>query len=370
MSIPFDKINMQDIKNIIKKIDGKTPKHYTHIIEYIFTQNELEHGTYRDIYHLLYSNKKNINCIFDIMLITLSEAHYLHMEKGNYSMKSFDKKTFFSKESFVNFVKLAKKTQEKLKNVNTVFTFCGHCDGWYCYCDDSVLDFNMMRDIFIEYNMNFDLICFDSCYTSSIEIIYQFHDLTKYLIAHQTYIGIEGFNSQNTCKIFDSSLHFRDKLLITTVDFLKRSKKEKEHASNTLIDCEMIKNFFTFVKTNFKEIKKLINNKKSKKYITDPCGEWMNYCNIKDEKKSSCNTNYCDNSLDLYQIIKNSNIPNKDEALKIFKLSVSYITNGISLNPKYYNKNMNFHGINVVINPKKSDMGKHYEKLKFYNDFF
>lgn len=370
MTIPFDKINIQHIKDIVKTINNKNPKHYTHIVEFIFTKNELEHGTYRDIYHLLYSNKKNKNTIFDIMLITLSEAHYLHIDKNNYSMKNFDIKTFFTREAFENFIKIVKNNHKNFKNVNLIFTFGGHCDGWYCYCGEAVLDFNMIRDVFIQNNLHFDLICFDSCFTSSIELIYQFHDISNYIIAHQTYLGIEGFNSQNICKIFDSDLHFRDKLIVSSVDFLKRSRKEKEHASNTIIDCQIIKNLFPFLKNNFSKIKKLLINKKLKKYITDPCGEWLDYCKTKDEKKETCNSNYCQNSLDLYHLIQNSDISNKNEILQLFKLGVSYMTNGILLDDKYYDKKINFYGINILINPRKSEMGKHYENLKFYHDFF
>lgn len=373
--IPFSQVSISKIKHIISnfnKISKKNtkPNNTTHFIQYIFTQNDLEFGTYRDIYHLLYSNVHNKNCIFDLMFITMSEANFLHIDKNGYNIKTFDKKKFFSKQMFSKFIKHVVSVQKNYSNINSIFVFGGHCDGWYCYCEDVVIDFNMIRQTFIDNNLLFDLICFDSCYTSSIEIIYQFFDLTDYIIAHQTYIGIEGFNSVNLCKIFDSNLSFRDKLIIASVDFIKRSKSEKEPASNTIVDCTLMRKFFKLLNKNFSLLKKLIKTN-NKKLITDPCEEWLAYCKSKYSPQSRhCGTQYCSNMLDLFGLIKNSNLPDKTKLLELFNCAVHFMTNGIPLDPKYFKHKEKFHGINIIIDPKKSELGKHYETLKFYKDFY
>src|ERR1700744_4417793 len=184
-------------KNIIAKFkdnisQNKKSNYTTHIIEYIFTQNDLELCTYHDIYELFSANINNVNCIFDIMMITLKEASFVHIEKDKYDIKRIDIKKFFLEETFEIFMKIVKKNAEGYENINKIFVFGGHCDGWYCYCEKYIVNFNMIRNLFIKYNLTFDLICFDSCYTSSLEIAYQFYDISKYISAHQTYVNAEG----------------------------------------------------------------------------------------------------------------------------------------------------------------------------------
>lgn len=357
-----------DIKKIIKTFNktqnnksGKT----THIIQYIFTQNDLEACTYKDIYKLLSTSTPSSNCIFDIMMVTLSHAAFIHIEKGRYSITKIDNGKFFIDKTFDEFIKIAKSYNKK--NMETIFVFGGHCDGWYCYCAKYVINFNMIRSTFIKYKLDFDLICFDSCYTSSVEIIYQYYDLTKYMITHQTYVGIEGFNSDHMCQIFDSNMPFNNKILISVIDFLKRSKSEKDHGSAAVIDCAVFGKLFDLLKKHFTEIRKIVLHKDSKKFLTDPCGEWMDYCKTLSEEKPTCDVDYCNNIKDLYGILT---IFNNKEMLKLFKEAVINVHNNIPLNPKYFNNKIKFQGVNIIVNAAKTGHNEHYEKLRFYKDFF
>lgn len=357
-----------DIKKIIKtfnKNQNNKSGGITHIVQYIFTQNDLEACTYRDIYKMLSTSTETTNCIFDVMMVTLSHASFIHIEKGQYNIIKIDNNKFFIDKTFDDFIKIVKKNNKK--NMETIFVFGGHCDGWYCYCAKYIINFNMIRNTFIKYKLNFDMICFDSCYTSSVEIIYQFHDLTKYMMTHQTYLGSEGFNGDHICQIFDADMSFQHKLLISAVDFLKRSKTEKEHGSITIVDCVVFAQLFDLLKTHFVDIRKIILHKDSKKFLTDPCGEWMDYCKTLSEEKPTCDIDYCNNMKDLYGVLT---IYDNKDMLRLFKQAVVNVHNNIPLDPKYFNNKIKFKGVNIIVNAAKTGHNEHYEKLRFYKDFF
>ena len=304
----------------------------THIIEYIFTDNDLEQYAYLDMYKLFVA-ATNSKCIFDIMLYTPIDAAFIHIEKSNYTIKKFNNKHFFTKKHFSLFIKSINITK-----VQRIFVFGGHCNGLYCYTKSNIIDFNMMRDVFKTNKLHFDAIWFDSCYTATLDTIHMFYDITNYIVTHMMYVNSEGFNSTDLCKILDSKYIIYKKLKLLALDYIKRSIIEKEHSSITIIDCSMMKQFFTLYNTHYKQIKKIINNPKSKKYVTDLCTKWL-------DSKYSCN-----NMLDLYSILKT--FDNK-ELINIFDKAVYYKTNGIKVDPKYFNPKSKFYGVNIIIDKSK-----------------
>ena len=367
----FLKLDTKGILNNFKKIveAGKKSNKVTHIIEYIFTQNDLESSTYQDIYKIFTANVGNdTKCIFDIMMVTKSESSFIHVRKDKYEIQRFDVKAFFKDSTFKEFIKNVKKTQNEYKNnINSIFVFGGHCDGWYCYCENFVVNFNMIRKTFIDNKFHFDLICFDSCYTSSLEIIYQFYDLTNYMMTHQTYVNYEGFNTHNISKIFSADIPFKQKLFIASLDFFIRSKEEKEHGSVTLVDCKLFAKFLKLYKKHFDDIRNVIVGKDVKKFITDPCGEWLSYCKVAyGPKHPTCDNTYCGNMLDLWNVLKTYG---NQKIIKCYEDAVLFKSNGIPVNPKYFKHKIKFGGINVIIDPEKADNSVHYRKLKFYHDY-
>jgi len=307
----------------------------THIIEYIFTDNDLEQYAYVDLYKLFIA-ATNSKCIFDIMLYTPTDAAFIHIEKGQYDIKKFNNKHFFTKKHFTLFINKIKRTYKKA--MNSIFVFGGHCNGLYCYTKSNIIDFSMIRDAFLKNNIHFDTIWFDSCYTATLDTIEQFYDSTNYIVSHMMYVNAEGFNSFNLCKILDTKYNFYKKLKLLALDYINRSISEKEHSSITILDCSMIKQFFTLYNTYYKQIKIIINDKKSKKYVTDLCTKWL-------DSKYSCN-----NMLDLYSILK---ILNNKELINIFNKAVYYKTNGIKVDPKYFNPKSKFYGVNIIIDKSK-----------------
>lgn len=360
-----------DSKKIIKKFEqiikaNKKSSYMTHIIEYIFTENDLDDTTYHDMFKLFSSNKSNTNCIIDLMMITRADAAFIHMERDVYEIKHINKKHFFLDKTFERFIAIAKKNQENHKKVNSIFVFGGHCDGWYCYCEKYVVNFNMIKAVFKKYDLYFDLICFDSCYTSSLEIIYQFNDVTKYMMTHQMYVNYEGFNSHNVCKIYDSSLQFKYKLLISAVEYLSRTVNEKEYSSITIVDCREFSKFYDLYKIHYKAIREIIEKKSSEKYLSDPCKEWLSYCKQGNKNNPSCNDGYCNNMLDLYHILLEYG---NNELIKIYDRSIVHKNNGVEQDKKFFKHNIKFKGINVVVDPYKNSKSGHYERLNFYRDF-
>lgn len=320
-----------------------------HIIEYIYADTFLEDSAYNDIYKLLSNN----NIIFDIMLHTKSSGYFIHIENNKYNISKFNSNLFFKKSQFNKFIEQIKKT-----NYNKIFVFGGHCNGLYCYSDKNVIDFNNIYKIFKKHDYHFDLIVFDACYTSTIEILYEFHDITDYILAHQTYVGGEGFNSPNLSKIFNKNQTFYKKILNIAKEYINRSFKEKMHTSVSIIDCDKFKKFLVLYKENYNIIKNMVGDKINKKYamFTDLCTREL--CEGND-----CSDTICNNMLDLHKVL---NMVNNKELYKSLDNSIYYINNGIKLDKKYFN-NMKLGGINLIINKniRIENFNKHYKKMRF-----
>ena len=304
----------------------------THIIEYIFTDNDLCKYAYLDMYKLFVTADKNSKCIFDIMLYTPTDAKFIHIENNQYNIKKFNNKHFFTKKYFNIFIKSIVKNIKVKRNI--IFVFGGHCNGLYCYTKSNIIDFHMMRDVFKLNNIHFDAIWFDSCYTATLNTIEQFYDITNYIVCHMMYVNEEGFNSINLCKILEFKGDFYKKLKLLALDYIKRSTHEKEHSSITIVDCNHMKQFFTLYNEHYKLIKQIIYNPKSKKYITDLCTKWL-------DSMYSCN-----NMMDLYSVL--IKLGNK-ELINIFNKTIYYKTNGIKLDYKYFNPKGKFYGVNIII---------------------
>lgn len=328
----------------------------THIIEYIYADKDLEDSAFADIYKLL----NNTNIIIDIMLHTKISGYFIHIENNKYNIKKFNKNLFFKKSQFDKFMEQI--NNNSIRNSNKIFVFGGHCNGLYCYSDKNVVDFSNIYKIFKKYNYYFDLIVFDSCYTSSIEILYEFHDISDYILAHQTYVGGEGFNSPNLSKIFNKNISFNKKVLSIGKEYIKRSLNEKMHASISIIDCNKFKKFLVYYKENYIIIKKTISNKGKviRTYYTDLCTKSL--CEGND-----CSDTICNNMLDLHKVLIElwSLVGNK-ELYNLLDKSVIYIENGIKLDKKYFG-NIKLNGINIIINPKIriDNFNKYYKKMRF-----
>jgi len=360
-------------------------KTYTHIIEYIFAKTDLEQWTYQDIYKLLSATTQNSNCMIDIMMYTKNFASFIHIENGKHKIVQISPVSFFSDKTFQNFIEIVKKNQkkkkyqEKYENLNSVFVFGGHCNGWKCYTDDYTVDFEMIYHTFIKNNMKFNAICFDCCYSSTFELLYQFHDLTDYIIAHQSYVYGNGFNTRNLSKIFDvidvnNNISFIEKLIILCMDYLVRTiDEENEYSNFTIIDTYYYKDFLKLFKENYQTILDVIHNKKSKKFLSDVC----NKCLIGNNKNNNNNVDInidgknnepsvYNNMLDLYSVLK---ILGNKKMIELYKKSIFYRENDIKKDGKYFNQNTKLNGINIIINPPDSKLNKHYLNLRFLKDF-
>jgi hypothetical protein len=209
----------------------------------------------------------------------------------------------------------------------------------------------MIKDVFKTNKLHFDMICFDACYTSTLNIIHKFYDITDYIISHMVYVNSEGFNSKNLCKIFDSKYSFYKKLKLSALDYIERSKSEKEHASITIIDCNIMKQFFSLYSNNSvpKDMEHIILKQKKKKCFTDLHTKYY------ESNSTNCNSKNCiasvyNNMLDLYNVLK---ILNNKELINIFNKAIYYKTNGIKLDPKYFNTNVKYNGVNIIIDISK-----------------
>ena len=319
-----------------------------HIIEYIYADTFLEDSAFNDIYKLLSNN----NIIIDIMLHTKLSGYFIHIENNKYNIKKFNSALFFKKSQFNKFIE-----QINRRKTNKIFVFGGHCNGLYCYSDKNIIDFSNIYKIFKKYNYHFDLIVFDACYTSSIEILYEFHDVTDYILAHQTYVGGEGFNSPNLSKVFDKNIPFNKKVLGIAKEYIKRSVNEKMHASISIIDCKKFSKFLGLYKDNYNIINtKIIKEKRSNSNYTDLCTKEL--CEGND-----CSDTICNNMLDLHKVLI---IFGNKELYKILDNSITYMENGIKLDKKYFS-NIKLGGINIIINPKIriDNFNKYYKKMRF-----
>ena len=68
----------------------------THIIEYIYAQEDLEDSAFADIYKLLANN----DIIIDIMLHTKLSGYFIHIKNNKYKIQKFNNSLFFKKSQF------------------------------------------------------------------------------------------------------------------------------------------------------------------------------------------------------------------------------------------------------------------------------
>jgi hypothetical protein len=355
--------NIKKIKNNIN-ININT----THIIEYLFTQDDLEDTAYADIYKMMTTSKKDSHIIFDIMLYTKLSGYFIHIEKGQHTIHKFNKDLFFTHKQFDKFMKIIKNNQKKLnkKNINQIFVMGGHCSGWYCYSDNNIIDFNYMCETFKKYKIHFDLITFDACYTSTFELIYEFYKYCDYILAHQTYVNGEGFNSPNLSTIFDTNYSFDIKVIMIAYEYIERSIIEPSHASISIINCNKFDKFIDLFKINYKEIRKVIKSNLIKKYYTDLCNKYLGNCMGIVE----CSESMCNNMVDFHKVLK---IVNNKQLYELFDKSIFFLKNDIKMNPIYFNNKIKFGGMNIIVNYKNIHDNKqrnYYKKLQFYKDYY
>jgi hypothetical protein len=241
----------------------------------------------------------------------------------------------------------------------------GHCSGWYCYSDDNIVNFDYICKSFKKNKMHFDLITFDSCYTSTIDLIYEFYKYSNYIIAHQTYVNGEGFNSPNLNIIFNTKYSFDVKVIMLAYEYIDRSIIEPAHASVSVIHCNDFNKFIKMFKQHYKEIKTVLNSKEIKKYYTDLCTRWLGNCMGRVE----CSESVCNNMVDLHKVLKQYN--NK-ELYELLDKSVFFLRNGIPLDAKYFNNKIKFGGMNIIIDigKIKDKEKKYYKRLNFYKDYY
>jgi hypothetical protein len=344
----------------------------THIIEYIYTNKELEGLAFKDLEKLIQGVTHNSLCMVDIMMITSEYAAFVHIEKGNHIFQQIPMDTFYNKNTFEKFMKICIKNEIGIprNEIDRFFILGGHCNGWRCYIDNDTVDMKMLRDVFITEKIDFDMICLDACYTSTLEVLYQFSDLSRYIIAHQVYVNGNGFNTKHISKIFDKPIKLEKKLILSCLDYIVNTIENAEFESVTLIDTSKFNIFMELYKMNYMKIKLNMNNKfLQDNYTTDICTHHMGDCMNMKEHSDDCFQSPCNNMLDLYYLIKMTDM----EMLKILEESVFYRQNGIKKNVKYYRMNQHFKGINVMIDPKKSDTlenyNTYYTKLRFFEDF-
>jgi len=365
----FNEKEIIKIKKSYNKIKKQPPinnNNTTHIIEYTFAQHDLEDSTYADIYKLLLTADKNSNIVFDIMLHTKLSGYFIHIEKGEHTIEKFNNKLFFNNNQFDKFIKIVKNNQKKIKgNFNQIFVLGGHCNGWYCYSDDNIVNFDYICETFKKNKLHFDLITFDSCYTSTIDLVYEFYKYSDYIIAHQTYVNYEGFNSPNLNIIFNTKYSFDIKVIMLAYEYIDRSIIEPAHASISVYKCNVFDNFLNLLKLHYKDIRKIMASNEVKKYYTDLCTRWLGNC----MGRTECSESVCNNMVDLHKLLK---LFGNKKLHELLDKSVFFLRNGIPLDPKYFNNKIKFGGVNIIIDFKKMNNKErlYYKKLKFYKDFY
>ncbi len=344
-------VRQEFIKTIKNKSENDKPLNKTHFINFIYPDKDIELQCYNSIFKILLATN-NSECIFDVMVYTTENSFFIHIENGEYEINEFDSSLFFTEDKFDEFIIRTNKIKNKYTNLNSIFVFSGHGNTWYLAKDnETIISFDIVNKIFDKYKLKFDLICFDACYTSSIEILYEFYNHSKYIMAHQSYEYLEDINSKYIPIIFDNNLEFYKKLQIASLEYLERCAFEGSHCSISLIDCDKFDKFMILFKQHLPNIQKIMENNNSLHYIADLCKD--NYYNN------------CSNIVDLYNILLTYN--NK-ELIDLFKNFIFYKNNNIQFDKKIYNDHDNFGGVNIVINYNKliSPLDKSYDKIKFY----
>ncbi len=174
----------------------------THIIQYIDTKNELDITNYDDIYSMFFPRKNSGRCIVDIMVVTKSRALFIHIKPHHYSVTEINNAHFYKDTIFDKFIQLIKSTQNSFR-----LPFeCTCILGGVYHSSEAALHFTNMRQSIVKHGAKIDALVLDVYFTTTINFIYTFCDVTKYIISSY------GFSSCDICEVLDRKEHLLKKL--------------------------------------------------------------------------------------------------------------------------------------------------------------
>ena len=291
---------------------------------------------------------KNFN-YENIQLCILYTSRHFH---GSYEIYSSKNKFIFHPINInstldINIInKFIEKNQEKYDADKFAIFFGMHCSFWYIspgeYKNISVSD---IRKIFKK--KHYEIIGFDCCYMSTIEVLYELKDCANYIITCQYSSPSLGLNTNKMITAFGDNLSTEMICYTIAKSFLERidhAPKIFESATDVSICCLKYVNDFV----NLYKLCDINYSEKFKEFKIENLDDYPVY--------------------DLKNIILSSNITDmmKTKLLLLFDKIIIFYGQSISLSLSLSNKKQN--GLSIIFkNLDEITYGHTYNDLEFSN---
>ncbi|XWV25109.1 hypothetical protein QJ856_gp0667 [Tupanvirus deep ocean] len=302
------------------------------IIFYIFTANELENLSLKDIAKLTEINKNYKNIHVSILLDTITMGSYDITITGNphedngMNIKRLSKQNMSDPNTLSNFIG---KTLEKTTYRRTCLILGGHGSGWFLKTGQySVMGIPDMISALKKIGIFIDLLIFDTCMMSVLECMNELVGTVEYVIANQDYAENNGFVTKNLLSLFNKSTLSTKQTALSIAQGLFSSLDHKEATDVSVISINGITHLIDFI--NRHKIKYPINN-----YFCVDSKYW--------------------HLQDLFSIVKNSELNDFDNFYKLFN-------NVVIFYKQSYNKcNFYHHGLSCMVDADQDDTD--FEKI-------
>lgn len=282
-----------------------------HIIIYVVA---VKMSTVVGLGKLLFNN--TVDTVIDIVGQFKNRSILIH--QGKIIDIKMHQNRFFDRD----FIKKVLTRFTLVQSSEKILVLSGHGSGWFMHDDHTkhIVRLNHFRQGLQELNIKLDLLVFDCCFGAGIEIIYEFRDCTKYILASQEYMYEESLISGliyllgdaklNKNKKYDKAdkdkIKNKDKNKIKSAfkfdmdglkqvakDYIKRGNRTREPTTVTVIDVAVI---VPLIKRAMMRKWTIDDFNAHRGYIIDDCESWLAYC-------KKCDSRECDIFYDFKKIM-------------------------------------------------------------------
>lgn len=125
-------------------------------------------------------------------------------------------------ETLTSFVK---KSQKKYPNRSTSLVLATHSTKWYVIPGgNTFFTIPQMVKNFQENDIKLDILTLDTCYGSTLELLYELKDITRYIVANEYYSPDFGFISKEMLRSFDTINSLKTICKNIAKDFILRNE--------------------------------------------------------------------------------------------------------------------------------------------------
>ena len=304
--------------------------------------------------------KRSPDSVVDILVLHETVIVQIHLHKGQNEVKIMP----YNRHIYFNITKHVTTLREAIPNATRhVGIMLSHCYHWFCYCRNNVLPWSIWT------RHSWDAILVNGCNIATIEVAYELMDCTRYIMFHQDSVSARGCTVVSdlldqflaTPNLY-SGLQALCRQFINVYD----TRIPESFNSITLLDSNLLKPFFEAWMQQKTTVQQMLLAAKAK--FTDYCDGWLPVCNKEEATMRDtdlCSPEYCDNSLDIREVLQEAGQHELDNLLAraMFFLRTKR-------DPSFSAKPQGIGHIAYVNQALDSDRGPYYYALKYFQDFY